>query len=116
MSRTWIEVVLDDGIHRMAIGQVAANRGEGVAAIGALEQVRGEITPLPVVERHEHGVGVARRREHVGHVGPVGHAGELGHPAVAVAAVLGDLQQAVVGADVQQPLDQRRLIERDDVG
>ncbi len=68
-----------------------------------------------VVEGGVDDVRVEARGDEVADVGHVGHAGEGLLAAPGPAAVLGDLDEAVVGADVEEALDERRLVERDDV-
>src|SRR5258706_150955 len=63
--------------HGMPIRQVARDRGPRADAIGAFHQIRFVVSALPVVEHDEYGIGIARRGQHVGHVGPLRHAREL---------------------------------------
>ena len=84
-------------------------------AVGALDDVGLVVAALPVVERGEHRVRIARRGEDVGDVGPLRHAGELLDLAPVLPAVLGHLHEPIVGADVEQPFEQRRLVDRHDV-
>ena len=96
-------------------GRFAGDVRPGPAAVGALHHVRLVVAALPVVERDEDRVDVARRREDVGDVGPLRHAGKVFDLPPVLPAVIRDLQQPVVGAGVEQALEQRRLVDRDDV-
>ena len=108
-------MILHHAVDRTTLGQVAADRTPALAAVGALHHVGREITVLVVVEGGEDRIGVVQgslEPVDVGHLGDL--AGLLDLPPV-LAAVLGDLDQPVVGAGVDQPLHQRRLAQRDDV-
>ena len=107
--------ILDDGVDAAALGKVAGDRDPGAAAVGAPEQVRLEVAHLVIVEGGVDDRGVARRGLQARDVGAVGHAGKLLDPAPVGAAVLGDLNEAVVGPDVEEPLLSGRFRERDDV-
>ena len=108
-------MILDDRPDVVAIRQIAGDARPRASLVGALHQIRLVVAALPVVERDEHRVHVARRREHIGHVGPFRHAGKILNLPPVPAAILGHLQQPVVGAGVDQAFHQRRLVERHDV-
>ena len=114
-SRSGVGVVLLDGVDRAALRQVAGDRGPGAAAVGALQQVGLEVAPLVVVEGGEHGVGVGARGDQVADVGRAPARRGSSRCARQVPPPSSrDLDQAVVGAGVEQPLDERRLVERDE--
>ena len=72
--------------------------------IGALDEVRFEVAVLMVFVSHVDGAGVVLRGHDALHVGILGNAGGLLDLAPGLAAVLGHLHQAIVGADVDQSL------------
>ena len=110
-----IDVVLGDTVDDVARWQVASDVSPRPPAIGAAEHVGYKVAVLMIVERGEHGVGVVPRGGQAAYVGHLGHARKrLDLPPVS-AAVLGDLDQPVVGADVDQPLGERRLRQRNAV-
>ncbi len=108
------DVVLDDAPQDLSLRQVTGDRGPGPAAVGALQQVRGEVARLVVVDDRVDGIGVEEVGLQVVDEELHRHARQPVDLAPAPAAVLGHLDQPVVGAGVEQPLDQRRLGERGD--
>ncbi len=109
------DVVLHHGVGDFSIWQVAGDRAPGPAAVAADKDVGFEVAPLLVVEGRVDGVLVVHRGLEPADVGHRRHAGNLVDGPPVGAAVLGDLDETVVGADVDQALHQRRLGERDDV-
>ena len=109
------DVVLHQRVDDLAIRQVAGDRAPRLAAVAADEDVGLEVGLFLVVEGRVDGVVVVDRGLETADVGHLRHAGYLVDRAPVGAAVLGHLDQAVVGADVDQAFDQRRLGERDDV-
>ena len=91
----------DDGAIR---GEIALDLRPSVPRVRALEQIRLEVRHFVIVERGIDGIRVVLRCDNTAHVGPVGHAGERFHFAPMRAGVFGDINQAVVGAHVNQPL------------
>ena len=73
-----------------------------LAAVGALDQVRLEVAVLMILVGDVDRAGIVLRGQDALHVGVLGHAGGLFDLAPVLAAVLGDLHQAIVGADVDQ--------------
>ena len=97
-----IDVILGERVDAAALGQVAADADPGLAAVGALDDVGLEVAILVVFVGHIDRAGVMLRGQDALHVGILGNAGGLIDLAPVLAAVLGDLHQAVVGADVNQ--------------
>src|SRR5262245_30724442 len=100
----------------MAIRQIADDALERAALVVAAPDDRLVIAVLPVVLREEHHVWISGRREDRRDPGAVvAGAGELRRLPPRLAAVLRHLDVAVVSADVNQTLEQRRFINRGDV-
>ena len=102
-------------MHGATLRQVARDVLPRASLVAGLEQVRLEIAAIIVVEACVHDIGVVRRGGDVGDVARVRHAGEVVGATPVGAAVLGDLDQSVIGADVEQAFLLRRLGEGDDV-
>ena len=109
------DMILNHRPHVVLGREIRSDRRERLAAVRALQQVGRVVAALPVVERHEHDVRITRRREDVADVRPLRHAREIFNLAPSLAAVLRDLQETVVGARVDQAVEQRRFVERHDV-
>ena len=109
------DVVLDERVGDLALGQVAGDRRPARAAIAADVDIGLEVAGLLVVEDGVDGVGVVQRGLDAEGVAELGHAGRRCGDAPVGAAVLGDLDEPVIGADIDQTLDEGRLGERDDV-
>ena len=109
------DVVLDDRVRHVPLGQVGPDADPARPPVAGHQHVRLEVAVLVAVEGGVHGAGVVRTRPHARDVGHVRHAGERVDPSPGGPVVLGDLDQPVVGAHVDEPLDQRRFIQRDDV-
>ena len=106
-SRLGFDVVLGDACTTgPRSGRSPAIGRPGPAAVGAPQQVGLEVAALVVVEGGVDGVRVVRRRargrRRRSRSGTPGNAARRVRQAAA--AVLGDLDQAVVGADVEQAL------------
>ena len=110
-----IDAILHERIDAAARGKVPPDRDPCLPAVATPKHVRFEVAGLVVVEGGVDDVGVMLRRLEPRDVRHVGHAGDVIDLPPVPAAVFGDLNQAVVGADVDQPLLQRRLGQRDDV-
>ena len=108
-------VILADRVDRTACRKIAGDGAPRTATITGAKHVRLEITALVVVEAGVHHVGVVRGGGQVRHVARVRHAGEPLVTAPGSAAVLAHMHESVIGADVKQAFDQRRLSECDDI-
>ena len=97
-----IHVIFGDGVHAAALGQVAGDVDPGLAVIGALDQIGFEVAVLVVLVGDVDGAGIVLRGQNALHIGVLGHAGRLLDFAPVLAAVFGDLHEAIVGADVDQ--------------
>ena len=115
-----LDVVLHQAPDQVAIRQVVGNRGPAPAAVGALEQVRLVVAVLVVVEGHVDRVGVEQVGLDVVDECRVRHARQVADldlaPALApiLVGTVGHLDQAVVGAGIQQSFLDRRLGQRGD--
>ena len=97
--------ILQDGIDGAARGQVPGNGSPGLAPISALEHVRLEVALLVVVEGGVDGVGIVRRGFDIRDEGVLGDARKGLDLAPVLAGVLGDVDQAVVGAGIDEALE-----------
>ena len=109
-----LHVILDQRVGDLTVGHIAADRLPAAPAIPADRDVRVEVPLLLVVEGGVDHLVIVERRLDVADVGVLGHPRDLVYRTPLGVPFL-DVDQAVVGADVDQPLDQRRLAERDDV-
>ncbi len=108
-------LVLGDRVDRPLLRQVPGDRLPRPAAIATLRDIGLEIAVLVSVEGGVDGVRIVQRSHEVRDVGPVGDALDAVFAAPALAAILGHLDQPVVGADVDQTLGEGRFVDRDDV-
>jgi hypothetical protein len=100
-------VVLDDPPDDVTIRQIAGDRPPGPAPVGALQHIGIEISPFVVVEHHVRSVGIVEVGLDVVDKGALGDGSYLFDPSPVGTAVLGHLDQTVVGTGVDQPLDKR---------
>ena len=107
--------VLGHGVDRPARGEVPGDRGPGLPAVRALQEVGLEVAPLVVVEGRVDDVRLVRRGREVGDVGHLRDAGEGRHLPPAPAAVLRHLDEPVVRPGVDEVRLLRALDEGDDV-
>ena len=84
------------------------------AAVGTLQGIRGEVTLLVLIDDHIDGVRIVQIRLDVVDEEERLDARQGILPPPGLAPVLADLYQAVVGAGVQQPLDEGGLGQRRD--
>ncbi len=108
-----VHVVLDRPPDQVPVRQVAGDGGPRAAPVRALHEVRREVAVLVVVERHVDGVPVVVVRldvVHERHVRDVRHVAHL-DPGPVLAPVLGDPDESVIGAGVDQVLVQRALAD-----
>ena len=101
--------------YRAAGRQVADDRRPRLTSVHALEQVRGEVGVLVILQNHVDGVRVVLRSNDSGDERAVRHAGEFVHHPPILAAIKGHLQQAIVGPGIDQPLGFGRFREGGDV-
>ena len=87
----------------------------GAAAVAAAQEVGLEVAALVVVEGGVDDVRVEARGEEVADVAHLRDAREGVLAAPGLPRVLAHLHEAVVGPDVEEPLDEGRLLEGDDV-
>ena len=112
-----VDEILPDHVHvvRSADGQVRRDRREGLAEIVRHEDVRLEVAVAMVVVRHEERHRIVRRRLDARDVRPGRNAGDVRRQLLPRAAVVPrDPEAAVVGAGVENPRANRRLVQRDD--
>ena len=104
-------MVLHQPPHQMALGQIAGDAREAAPAVGAFQQVGFVVAVLVVVEGHVHGICIEQIRADVVHEGGVRNTRQVAYfgAAPGFAAICGALDDAVVGADVQPVLIERRL-------
>ena len=109
-------VVLHHAPHQMPFGDALGDAGPGAAAVARHQQIRREVPVFVVIQGHVHGVRVVQIGADVVDESGVGNARQRAHldAPPALAAVLGDLDQAVVGAGVQQPFSKRGFGQRGD--
>ena len=95
-------VVLHHAPHQMPFGDALGDAGPGAAAVARHQQIRRKVPVFVVIQGHVHGVRVVQIGADVVDESGVGNARQRAHldAAPALAAVLGDLDQAVVGAGV----------------
>jgi hypothetical protein len=119
-------MILRDRVGRATGGEIAGDRLPVAPAVGALQEVRREVSILMILDGDIHSGGVVLRRANPGDVGVCRHARQLVDLPPVTAAVFADLDQTVVGADIQQafafralgnrgkvPVQRRRRILRD---
>src|SRR5205814_3610615 len=70
--------------------------------VRGLKEIRLEVRVLPILERHISGVRIGVRSDDAADVGEFRNVGKLFNLAPVLAAVFGDLNQTVVGADIDQ--------------
>ena len=109
------DVVLNQGVGHLPVRQISAHRLPGQALVAADRHVGREVPHLVVIEGGVDGVLVEDRGLEIADIGSFGHTGHAVNLAPALSPILGHLDQPVVGADIDQPLDQRGLGQRDDV-
>ena len=102
--------------HHGAVGQVARDPSPTAAKVAALKEVGCVVALLVGVGRHEHDAGIVLGRLHVVHERTRRDAWQGCRLPPRRTAVLAHLHQAVVGADVEDPLRHRRLGDRRDRG
>jgi hypothetical protein len=107
-----VDVVFRDAVDGSPRRQVARGARPRLARVGRFQDVRCEVAVLVVVEAGVHRAGVVLGGNQLAHVRPVRDAGEQLDLAPVLAAVLGDLNQPVVGADVDQPALEGRFGQR----
>ena len=109
-------VIDGDRVGGPALGKVAADVRPVLAAIAAPQHIGLEIAVLVVVEACVNGIRVVPRGLDVRHVHIRGlvREREVLDLAPVLAAILGHLDQAVVGAGIDQALDQGRFGQGDD--
>ncbi len=95
----------DDG----AGGQVAGDGAPGAAAVGAFEQIGAEVARLVRVRDGEDRVGVMLRGLDIVDERERRHTGKAFDSPPLLPAVFTDLNQPVIGPDIEQPLDDGRF-------
>src|SRR6185295_19500365 len=96
-----IDVILGDRVGRAARGKIAGDRLPAAAAVGALEEIRREVAVLVILGGDIHGGGVVLGRADPGDVGIGRDAGQSVDLPPVPAAVFADLNQPIIGADIQ---------------
>ena len=107
--------VLPDGVDAAALGQAGPEGLPAAAAVPGAQQVGLEVPGLVVVQGGVDRSGLVRAGRETGDVGLVRHAREAVQLAPGLTAVLAGLQEAVVGARVEQPLGLGTLRQGHDV-
>ena len=107
-------MVLHDAPEEMALGQVARDARPAAAAVFTLQDVGLEVTGLVVVNDDVDGVRVVEVRLDVVDEESVRHTGQLVEASPGPAVVLRHLDQAIIGTDIDEPADERRLGKRRD--
>ncbi len=110
-QQVWIHVIFRDGPNWSILRQVRAERSPGSPGVSGLQQVRFEVGVLVIVESDICRVCIVIRSDDAADVRHVRNAWKLLDLAPRLAAVFGDLQQAVVRADVDQAVFLLRLGE-----
>ena len=86
-------MILGNGVRRATLRQIVADQPPAATAVGGFEHIGFVITTLVVVDRR------------VGHISVVAGCDD-------VAAVLRNMDQAIIGTCIKQALDQRTLGNR----
>src|SRR6185503_12034775 len=92
--------------------QVRTDRSPGPARIGSLQQIWFEIVVLVVVKTYVRGIGSMIRSDDAADVGHLADAGKLLDAPPVLAAVLGDIYQTVISANVKQAVFLLRFCNR----
>ena len=108
-----IDVVFDNRVCAAALRQVARDQRPALATVIGPEHVRPMIAALVIVYRRVGDIGVVERGHYILDQGHIRHAAERVHAPPGLAAVLGDVHDAVVRADVDETFGQCALGERD---
>ena len=95
--------------------KIRLDRRPRLAVVRALQDVRVEVVAPMSVERRVHRTLAVTRRHHPAHIRLAGNAGELLYLRPRRTAVARDLNETVVGSDVDQSLPDRRFVDRADV-
>src|ERR1039457_719022 len=95
-------MIFGDGVHAAGIGQIAGDIHPSPALVRGLEQIGFEIAVLVILVGRVSRAGVMLRSQEALRIGVLGGARGLLDLAPVLAAVLGYLHQAVVGANVDQ--------------
>jgi hypothetical protein len=102
--------------HHLSLGQTLADQAEVLAAVGARVDIVVVVVVPVVIKRDIDGVGVVRRGHQAGYIRVVRHVRETRvDVGPRLAAVLGHVDRAVVGAGVEHPGLLRRLGDLDQV-
>ncbi len=96
-----------------ALGQIGRDHLPRTALVAGADDVGLEVAALEVVDGAIHDVGIVRRRGEVGDVARVGHAIDVLDLPPRRAAVLGHLDESVIGAGVDEAFLLGRFAERD---
>ncbi len=109
-------MVLGDRVDRATLRQVTRDRGPTLSGVRRAQQVREEVAVLVIVHHREGGVRVMHRGDQALDIAVAWYAVDgIDFPPIG-AAILGDLNQAVVTAHVEQSFTLRRLGNRREVG
>src|SRR6185312_4463668 len=108
-QETLVVGIFADDMGHVVIGQAGVNRGPGLAAVVRLEDVRMAVIHLVTVIGDVGGIGVKGRDLHLLEPSPGLEAGDVVADLVpGLAAIVGDLDDAVVGAHPDGVLIRRR--------
>ena len=108
-------MVLNDPPGQMTFGQVARHRFPGAAAVGDCEPDTERSPRLVVVQHRVDRIHIVQVGFDVVDKSTFGNAVDLVDLPPMFAAVFGDLNQPVIGPDIDQSLLQRRFADRRDV-
>ncbi len=114
VQQVGVLVVLQHHVHRSSLGEVFGDHPPGATEVRAPGDVRLVVTRFVVVERDVHRVHVVDGRGDAGDERGIGHAAHRLDAAPVLAAVLGHVDQPVIGPHPQQSFLQRRLGEGHD--
>ena len=102
-------MVLHEAPENMPVGQIAGNALPATASVFTLEHVWRKIPALVVVHDNVNHVRIVQVRFDVVDEKTIGHTGQLVDTPPILAVVFGNLDDAVVGANINQAFDQRRF-------